>query len=190
MPTDTMRNTIYGLAQEHLTEDLEAFATALAGHFLAKKMVDSVEITLKEIRWTRHFDTGFLGGGSEKRVAAVTASESSRTVSAGIEGLVVLKTRGSAFVGFPKDQFTILPEADDRLLATSVTATWTYSRSHQTPRRLGSRSDRCSSTSSLASGRHRSSTRGTRWVRPSSPRCLRSMRSAFTFPTNIICLST
>jgi urate oxidase len=26
LPTDTMRNTVYGLAQEHLTRDIEAFA--------------------------------------------------------------------------------------------------------------------------------------------------------------------
>lgn len=128
VPTDTMRNTIYGLAQEHLTRDLEAFAAVLAEHFLNKEMVSSVEITLKERRWARQTGTGFLGGGSERRVAAITGSDSTRTATAGIEGLVVLKTRGSAFVGFPVDEFTILPEADDRLLATSVTATWGYSR--------------------------------------------------------------
>ena len=40
---------------------------------------------------------------------------------------MVLKTRGSAFSGFPSDEFTILPEAEDRLLATSITAEWVYS---------------------------------------------------------------
>ena len=49
------------------------------------------------------------------------------STSAGVEGLVVLKTSGSAFEGFPKDRFTILPEVSDRLLATSITAEWVYS---------------------------------------------------------------
>ena len=40
--------------------------------------------------------------------------------------LVVLKTTDSAFAGFPRDEFTTLPETDDRVLATSVTAAWTY----------------------------------------------------------------
>src|SRR4029079_7511223 len=32
----------------------------------------------------------------------------------------------SAFSGFPRDEFTTLPETDDRLLATKVTAVWRY----------------------------------------------------------------
>jgi urate oxidase len=39
--------------------------------------------------------------------------------------LVVLKTRDSAFEGYPRDEFTTLPETRDRILATSITAVWT-----------------------------------------------------------------
>ena len=46
----------------------------------------------------------------------------------GLENLVVLKTTDSAFAGFPRDEFTTLPETRDRILATSVTAAWTYRR--------------------------------------------------------------
>jgi urate oxidase len=53
------------------------------------------------------------------------AAESS-TTWAGVDGLVVLKTTGSSFSGFPRDQFTALPDAEDRILATSITATWRY----------------------------------------------------------------
>jgi urate oxidase len=44
-----------------------------------------------------------------------------------VEGLVVLKTTGSAFSGFPRDEFTLLPETEERILATSVKAVWRYS---------------------------------------------------------------
>jgi len=37
-----------------------------------------------------------------------------------------MKTAKIAFSGFPRDEFTTLPETDDRLLATKVTATWRY----------------------------------------------------------------
>jgi urate oxidase len=37
-----------------------------------------------------------------------------------------LKTTDSAFSGFPRDQYTTLPETRDRILATSITATWNY----------------------------------------------------------------
>ena len=47
-------------------------------------------------------------------------------MEAGLEDLLVLKTTGSAFAGFPRDAYTTLPDTDDRLLATSVSARWTY----------------------------------------------------------------
>lgn len=126
VPTDTMKNTVYGLAQDYLTKDLEAFAATIADHFLAKDVISSAQVTLRENRWTRHNKTGFIGGSSEKRVARVSAGGDGRSISAGVEGLVVLKTKGSAFLGFPRDEFTILPEAADRLLATSITSHWSY----------------------------------------------------------------
>ena len=47
-------------------------------------------------------------------------------VVAGLTGLVVLKSTGSEFHGFPRDRFTTLTETDDRILATAVTARWRY----------------------------------------------------------------
>lgn len=127
LPTDTMRNTVYGLAQEHLTDDLEGFGSVLCEHFLQRDAIESASVSIKENRWARETATGFIGGGSERRTARVVQDMSGGgSVSAGVDGLVVLKTRGSAFSGFPRDEFTILPELDDRLLATSVTADWVY----------------------------------------------------------------
>ena len=40
--------------------------------------------------------------------------------------LVVLKTTDSSFAGFPRDRFTTLPDTKDRILATSMTASWLY----------------------------------------------------------------
>lgn len=125
LPTDTMRNTIYGLAQEHLSKDLERFGVALAERFLSRKSVDQAIVKLEERVWQRETATGFLGGGSVRRIARIARGRETGT-RGGVEGLVVLKTRGSAFSGFPRDEFTILPEKEDRLLATSITASWEY----------------------------------------------------------------
>jgi len=38
-----------------------------------------------------------------------------------------MTTTGSAFSGFLKDRYTILPETDDRILATQLEARWRYS---------------------------------------------------------------
>ena len=45
---------------------------------------------------------------------------------AGLTGLVVLKTTGSEFWGFPRDEYTTLAETRDRILATAVSARWRY----------------------------------------------------------------
>jgi urate oxidase len=126
IPTDTMRNTIYVLAQEHLGSDLEDFGRVLAEHFVARDGVDGVRVRLEETRWQRVGATGFLGGGSERRTARLHGGEEDYTVWGGIEGLVVLKTTDSAFAGFPRDPNTILPEKEDRLLATTIAAEWRY----------------------------------------------------------------
>lgn len=125
LPTDTMRNTIYALAQESLTRDLEAFAALLGSHFVERSDVHEATVSISETIWSRRSETGFIGGGSERRTARVVMGTDAST-SAGIEGLVVLKTRGSSFTGFPRDRYTTLPEKEERLLATSVTADWVY----------------------------------------------------------------
>lgn len=126
IPTDTMRNTVYGLAQHHLTRDLERFGELLCSRFVARDGISRAAVTIDERLWSRETDTGFIDGGSERRRAKVVRGPD-ETTSAGVTGLVVLKTTGSAFEGFPRDEFTILPESSDRLLATSIDAEWTYS---------------------------------------------------------------
>jgi len=126
VPTDTMRNTVYALAQEHLTRDLEGFGEVLCSHFLAKEGVDGAAVLIEGNIWARKTGHGFVGGSSERRVARVVRGREMST-GAGVQGLVVLKTTGSAFEGFPRDEYTVLPDASDRILATSITADWAYS---------------------------------------------------------------
>jgi urate oxidase len=64
--------------------------------------------------------------GPDTRTATVQTDRSGAKVGAGIADLVILKTAHSAFAGFPRDEYTTLPDTQDRLLATSLTATWQY----------------------------------------------------------------
>ena len=64
----------------------------------------------------------------------VTIDGPSAWVVSGLTDLVVLKSTGSEFWGFPRDRYTSLAETNDRILATAVTARWRYQR-HR--RRLG-----------------------------------------------------
>jgi urate oxidase len=44
----------------------------------------------------------------------------------GLKDLTVLNTTASEFWGYPKDAYTTLPETKDRILATSVNASWRF----------------------------------------------------------------
>jgi urate oxidase len=126
--TDTMKNTVYAFAAEHLTGPIERFGRVLADHFLAVEQVDRAIVTIEEHEWTPigSAPDAFTRDGSSKRTAVVDARRGSTTVEAGIADLTVMKTAKSAFSGFPRDEYTTLPETDDRLLATRVTAAWKY----------------------------------------------------------------
>ena len=58
------------------------------------------------------------------------------TVASGLTDLVLLKSTGSEYRGFLRDEYTTLADADDRILATSLTATWRYAEARR-DRRLG-----------------------------------------------------
>jgi len=129
--TDTMKNTTYALAGEHLTGAIETFATALGRHFLRDPQVERATVSIEEFAWRPIGDApdAFLRDRSWTRTCVVAATRDGLTIDAGIADLVVMKTSKSAFSGFPRDEFTTLPETDDRLLATKVTSTWRYAPS-------------------------------------------------------------
>jgi urate oxidase len=126
--TDTMKNTVYALAHDQLTGPIEAFGTVLARHFLKDAQVDLATVTIAEHRWAPIGDApdAFSRDPSFSRTAVVAASASGATVDAGLADLAVMKTAKSAFAGFPRDEFTTLPDTDDRIMATKVTAVWRY----------------------------------------------------------------
>ena len=131
--TDSMKNTVYVLARNHPVEHIEGFGQHLANHFVdTYGQVASATIVLREKLWKRitseraPHPTAFMGVSNEKRVCTVHHTRSDTQVESGLEDLLVLKTTQSSFSGFVRDEFTTLPEADDRILATSVTAYWTY----------------------------------------------------------------
>jgi urate oxidase len=133
LPTDTMKNTVYALAARHQVHDPESFGMVLARHFLERNpRLRRVTLDLVEHQWRpieigeREHGQAFMRRGPDTRVAAIVAARDGITVSAGVADLLIMKTGHSAFSGFPRDEFTTLPETRDRLLATAMTATWRY----------------------------------------------------------------
>ena len=132
LPTDTMKNTVYAFARQDAVADIETFSIRLADHFAAKPGVTRALVRASQAPWNRITVGGrphphaFVHRGGEAWTTTVTRDREGLALSCGLTDLVVLKTRDSAFEGYPRDEFTTLPETRDRILATSITAVWTY----------------------------------------------------------------
>jgi urate oxidase len=132
LATDTMKNTVYALARRDPIDHVEAFGLRLADHFIAKPSVSRVLISAVEHPWSQVAVNGethphaFVQSGAGDWTASVTRDAAGASVVSGVTNLVVLKTADSAFSGFPRDPYTTLLDTDDRILATSMTASWTY----------------------------------------------------------------
>ena len=133
LATDTMRNTVYALAKDHLHDDVEAFGQALVTHLLeAGPTVTGVSVHLVDLPWARLTvggrpdPHGFQRDAGGARTAWVSGTAERTRVDAGIEDLLVLKTTGSGWERFLREQYTTLPDTSDRIMSTQVSARWSY----------------------------------------------------------------
>lgn len=131
--TDTMKNTVYAFARDRLTGSPESFGLELARHFASYEICGRAMVDISEHAWSRVQVDGrdapdaFIRTGELTRLARVAVDRSGAVeVEAGLDDLTVMKTTKSGFSGFDRDQYTTLPEVDDRLMATNVRATWGY----------------------------------------------------------------
>jgi urate oxidase len=133
--TDSVKNTINILAKQKLGAETEPFGVLLAEHFLGKyKHLSRVEVSLTEHCWSRIAVGGkphahsFLEKSAAKPFAKIIATRKKTEIAAGIEELFILKSTASGFENFLRDEFTTLPETDDRICATKLKATWTFAK--------------------------------------------------------------
>ncbi len=128
--TDTMKNTVYVLANEHGVPSIEAFGLRLTQHFLdTYPHVHTARVTLEEKPWQRIEIAGeahphSFVATSERYTCEIVATRATTNMTSGLTDLQVLKTTGSGFSNFHRDQFTTLKETDDRIFATTIEASW------------------------------------------------------------------
>ncbi|KAJ7970659.1 Uricase [Quillaja saponaria] len=133
--TDTMKNTVYVKAKECAEQlSVEAFSIELAKHFTSYyKQVTTAIVKIVEKPWERvnvdghPHEHGFKLGSEKHTAEAVVKKSGALQLTSGIEGLALLKTTKSGFEGFIRDEYTTLPETQERMLATEVTAVLRYS---------------------------------------------------------------
>lgn len=133
LATDTMRNTVYALAKQGPVGEIESFAVRLVEHFVATgPSVTRARVHIVEHPWTRleiggrPHEHAFQRGSGGKRVTSVVGDGSEVEIEAGIDDLLVLKTTGSGWEGYLHERYTSLPETADRIMATIITARWSY----------------------------------------------------------------
>jgi urate oxidase len=130
LTTDAQKNTVFAFARDGVWTP-EEFGLRLARHFAGSyDWISGARVSVESYGWERiavdgaEHDHSFRKAGGEVRTAVVTVDGDEAHVLAGLTDLVVLKTTGSEFWGFPRDRYTTLAETDDRILATAVTARW------------------------------------------------------------------
>jgi len=133
--TDSMKNTVNVLAKQKLRGDNETFGAVLSRHFLEQyRQVKRVEVSLSEHCWSRIQVGGrphahsFSEASPARPFTRVVSTRKETRVESGIDELLILKTTGSGFEGFLRDEFTTLKETEDRIFSTKLKATWTYGK--------------------------------------------------------------
>jgi urate oxidase len=125
LPTDTQKNTVYAFAAEHGVGAIEEFGLRLGRHFVTTPSITRAVVAIEAYPWRRLGPHSFQRDGGEVRTARVTVGEQTHVVS-GVTDMVLMNTTDSEFVNFLRDRYTTLPDATDRILATSVTAAWRH----------------------------------------------------------------
>ena len=134
LTTDAQKNTAFAFAKLHGVGAIEDYALTLARHFVHDiDPVEGARIEVEEYAWDRavidgkEHDHTWTRRGPEVRTAAITVDASGEHVIGGIKDLVLLKSTGSEFHTFLTEEYTTLPETNDRVMATSLVAKWRFS---------------------------------------------------------------
>ncbi len=134
LPTDTMKNTVYFVARQSKAASIEDYAKELIDFLLSRNpQVTGAEVVIESHLWKRltvdgqPHPTAFMHGSDEQQTARVSRRQGEPFgIVSGLDGLHILKTAQSGFIGYIKDELTTLPEAKDRLFGTVLKAEWPY----------------------------------------------------------------
>ena len=142
--TDTMKNFIHRESLEFAGSTLEGWLYFLGRRFLETySQMERLRVSGEEIRFDAARVPGAGGSFEDSPVLyhrrhddrGVASLEIGRAdngsiilgdVRSGRVGLDLMKTTGSAFADFPRDEYTTLPSKEDRLLFTHMDMAWRY----------------------------------------------------------------
>ena len=121
--TDTMKNFILREAAAYPGATLEGFLAHIGERMIATyPVMEALRVSGRELRFDRIAGKVFSRSNDDHGVASVEPG----AVRGGRHGMLLLKTSGSAFTHFARDDYTTLPERGDRPLFVRIDADWLY----------------------------------------------------------------
>jgi urate oxidase len=126
--TDTMKNFILREAAQYDGATLEGFLAFVGQRMIATyPVMEALRMTGRELRFDRLAGKVFSRSHDDHGVASVEVRpDGVGEVHGGRHGLMLLKTSGSAFTRFARDEYTTLPERGDRPLFIRLDVDWRY----------------------------------------------------------------
>ena len=137
--TDTMKNFVYAMAAEYSGRTLLALCAFLGRRFLTTyPVMESLRVTAREVpldaaageRGPSEIlfrSTRTEGAFAQVALDAIDGRPEVTAARSGWEGMVLVKTTGSSFATFARDDYTTLPELPDRPLTIRMDVYWRYS---------------------------------------------------------------
>jgi urate oxidase len=132
--TDTMKNVILARAIGHAEPTLEGFIHGLGLDFLGRyPQMEGLRLWAREQPWVAVTEKLFRLEGNDHSTAELVLDRDADTGAISIVssrggqlGMRLLKTTGSAFTKFARDDTTTLPERIDRPLFIHLDVEWAY----------------------------------------------------------------
>ena len=136
--TDTMKNFVYAMAAEYRGGTLLGLCAFLGRRFIETyPVMEALRVTAREVPLDAAAgergpsDVLFRSTRGDRAIAqvAVDVVEGKPEITAarsGWEGMALVKTTGSSFATFARDDYTTLPELSDRPLTIKLSVYWRY----------------------------------------------------------------
>ena len=127
--TDSMKNFIQRETVNFTGNDLEEYCRFLGEMFLAKyPQVEGLQLSVTEIPYSEvGGHVAFAPSGGDVATARFEIDRSGIIEAAsGVSGVKMLRLGGSAFKGFVRDEYTTLPDLNNRPLHMWLDVEWTY----------------------------------------------------------------
>jgi urate oxidase len=136
--TDTMKNFVYAMVAEYSGRTLPGLCAFLGRSFLEEyPLMEALRVSAREVPLDAapgerglsdvlFRSTRSEGAFAQVALGAIDGRPEVTSARSGWEGMVLVKTTGSSFATFARDDYTTLPELSDRPLTINLSMYWRY----------------------------------------------------------------